>query len=423
VAILLMTLAGRLLLPPDRGSQELGAEPSMAELAELFGVAQSVLIGRLPADSAFAGRSASAVGARRNYGVSLLATVKEAPERWRRPRAFAVEPHTRLEPGDHLLVKGSDEALADFVAAGGLEARRFEPGLEGERVILELGVVEVLLTPGSRLVGRTVLEAGFRERFGVNVVGVRRRGTAVERRVSEIQLDFGDSLLIVGSWERIEELRKDRRNLIVASEAKPEADSLPAATRAPWALAVLGVMLGLMIFSDIPLVWTTVGAAMAMILGGAVEAGSVYRVVQWPSLMMIAAMLPTADALGNSGALDLLVGSASSLLSGAPVLATLLGLMVVTSLLSQVISNTATAVLLAPVAVQLSGLLGVGPEPLLIGVAVAASTAFATPVASPVNALVLGPGDYRFGDFVRAGVALQALVLPLAAALIVWMAG
>jgi di/tricarboxylate transporter len=422
-AILLMTLGGRALLPRDRGVRELGAEPSIAELAELFGVAQRVLICRLTSDSVFAGRSATAVGARRNYGVSLLAVVKEAPERWRRPRAYAVEPHTRLEAGDRLLVKGSEEALGDFVAAGGLEARRFEPGHHDERVILELCVVEVLLTPGSRLVGRTVLEAGFRERFGVNVVGVRRRGTALEQRVTEIELDFGDSLLIVGPWERIEELRLDRRNLIVASEARPEADRLPGAARAPWALAVLGTMLALMIFSDIPLVWTTVGAAMAMILGGAVEPGSIYRVVQWPSLVMIAAMLPAAAALGNSGALDLLVGSASSLLAGTPLLATLLGLMVVTSLLSQVISNTATAVLLAPVAVQLAELLDVGPEPLLIGVAVAASTAFATPVASPVNALVLGPGGYRFGDFLRAGVALQAVVLPLTAALIVWLAG
>ena len=138
---------------------------------------------------------------------------------------------------------------------------------------------------------------------------------------------------------------------------------------------------------------------------------------------MIAAMLPAATALGNSGALDLLVRSAGSALSGAPYFVALLGLMMVTSLLSLVISNTATAVLLAPVAAELASRLGLPAEPMLLGVAVAASTAFATPVASPVNALVLGPGGYRFADFLKAGIPLQVVVLLLSAALIRLIAG
>ncbi|MCP4201705.1 MAG: SLC13 family permease [bacterium] len=420
--ITLMVVAGRMLLPAGKGGTQLAEEPSLEELARLFGLAPRVAVCRLPANSPFAGRSASAVGARRNYGVSLLSQVKDAAEPWGRPRAYAVEPHSRLSAGDRLLAKGTKEALAEFVAAGGLEAHPFEPRREAERVILELGVVEVLLTPQSRLIGRTVRESGVRERFGVNVVAVRRRGKAIDRPVSTIRLDFGDSLLVVGSWNRIEELRRDRRNLIVASEPRTEPDRLPGAARAPWAVAVLAAMLALMVFSEVPLVWSAVGAALAMILGGAVEPGSVYRVIQWPSLVMIAAMLPVATALGNSGALDLLVGSASSALAGAPVVVALLGLMLATSLLSQVISNTATAVLLAPVAIEMASRLGVAAEPLLIGVAIAASTAFATPVASPVNALVLGPGGYRFGDFFKAGVALQATVLLLSAGLILVLA-
>jgi di/tricarboxylate transporter len=284
-------------------------------------------------------------------------------------------------------------------------------------------VVEVLLTPQSRLIGRTVRGSGINERFGIQVLAVRRRGRPLEGPVSEIRLDFGDSLLVSGPWEKIERIRSDRRNLIVASEARTERDRLPGARRAPWALAVLAAMLGLMIFADLPLVWVTVGAGLAMVLGGAVEVGAIYRVVHWPSLVMIAAMLPAATALENSGALELLVGSIGAALTGAPSWVGLVGLMVATSLLSQVISNTATAVLLAPVAIELSALLGIGVEALLLGVAVAASTAFATPVASPVNALVLGPGGYRFADFLRAGVALQVVVLLLSAGLILALAG
>jgi di/tricarboxylate transporter len=418
-----MSGIGRYLLPSARARAELAVEPSLAELARLFGLEQQVVVCRLPAGSPFAGRTASAVGARRNYSVSLLALVRDAAEPWGRPRAFAVEPHTRIEAGDRLLVKGTDRATAAFAAAGELEVQPFEPGREAEPVILELGVVEVLLTPQSRLIGSTVRESGVNERFGVNVVAVRRRGKALDRPVSTIRLDFGDSLLVVGSWERIEELRRDRRNLIVASEARTEPDQLPGAARAPWALAVLATMLGLMAVSDVPLVWSAVGAALAMVLGGAVEVSSLYRVVQWPSLVMIAAMLPAAAALANSGALDLLVDVASSALTGVPFLVAVLGLMMVTSLLSQVISNTAAAVLLAPVGLELASRLGIAAEPLLIGVAVAASTAFATPVASPVNALVLGPGGYRFGDFLKAGVTLQLVVLLLSAGLILVLAG
>ncbi len=416
--ITLLTVAGKALLPAARGGTELAAEPSLEELVALFGLTSRVAVCRLPAGSPFAGRTASAVGARRNHSVSLLARVAPPTEAWSRPRAFAVEPHTRFAAGDRLLVKGTDEAIAAFVAAGALEAHPFELGIEAEKVILELGVVEVLLTPQSRLIGRTVRESGVRERFGINVVAVRRRGKAIDQPVSTIRLDFADSLLVVGSWERIEELRRDRRNLIVASEARAEPDRLPGAARAPWALAVLATMLGLMVFTGVPLVWSAVGAALAMLLGGAVEPGTVYRVVQWPSLILIAAMLPAATALGNSGALELLVNTASSALAGTPPLVGLLGLMLATSLLSQVISNTATAVLLAPVALELAARLDISAEPLLLGVAIAASTAFATPVASPVNALVMGPGGYRFGDFLRAGVALQLVVLLLSAGLI-----
>ncbi len=421
--ITLLTVAGRALLPPPRDGGELAEEPSLEDLTTLFGLSPHVAVCTVPEGSPFAGRSASAVGARRNYSVSLLARVTPASEVWARPRAHAVEPHTRLAAGDRLLVKGADEAIRAFVAAGDLEAQPFDPERRAERLILELGVVEVLLTPQSRLIGRTVRESGVRERFGVNVVAVRRRGKAIDRPVSTIRLDFGDSLLVVGSWERIEILRRDRRNLIVASEARAEPDRLPGAARAPWALAVLAAMLGLMVFSQVPLVWSALAAALAMIVGGAVEPGSVYRAVQWPSLVLIAAMLPAATALGNSGALDLLVGVATATLTGAPLLVALLGLMLATSLLSQMISNTATAVLLAPVALELSSRLGIDAEPLLLGVAIAASTAFATPVASPVNALVLGPGGYRFGDFLKAGIALQIVVLALSAGLILLLAG
>ncbi len=421
--ILLLAFGGRWLLPPDRErDQEPSAEPSMRDLARVFELDRRIRMGEITPDSPFAGRRAVDVGARRHHGVSILALIRRPGELFRLPRVLAVEPHTRFEPGDRLLVKGAEEKVAGFLRAGALVATPFDSErAAAQRVIFEVSLVEVLVAPQSRLIGRTVREAAVHQRFGVNVVAVRRRGRVLEGAVSGIRLEFGDSLLVVGTWDRIEELGRDRLNFIVTARASEEPDRLPGASRAPWALAVVVAMLALMVFSDLDLVWLVVGAALAMVLGGAVELRAVYRVIHWPSLVMIAAMLPAATALEGSGALELLVGGLDSALGGAPFAVALLALMLVTSLLSQVISNTATAVLLAPLAVELAVRLGLEPEPLVLGVAIAASTAFATPVASPVNALVLGPGGYRFGDFLRAGVALQVLVLALAGGLLVWI--
>jgi di/tricarboxylate transporter len=413
-AVVLMVAAGRWLLPGASESDlNADAPPTMRELGSRFGVEDKLWVLDVEASSPYAGSTAASIGARRQYGVAFFAVARPPETAWGRPWASAVEPDTRFEAGDRLLVTGRPEAIDAFAAGGGLEARRYDPADADDRTIVDFGLVEALLTPGSRLIGRTVREAGIGRRFGVDVAAVRRRGKVLDQPVSTTTLDFGDSLLLVGTWDQLERLRGQRFDLIVADAASPGADRLPGAVRAPWALLVVVAMLGLMMFSNVDLVWPVVGAALAMVLGGAVEVRSIYRVVHWPSLVMVAAMLPSATALKSSGALDLLMGGLTTALADAPLAVSLAAVMLATSLLSQVISNTATSVLIAPVAVQLASQLGIDPTPLLIGVAVAASTAFTTPVASPVNALVMGPGGYRFADFLRAGSALQLLVLVL----------
>jgi di/tricarboxylate transporter len=151
-----------------------------------------------------------------------------------------------------------------------------------------------------------------------------------------------------------------------------------------------------------------------MVLTGAVGPDDAYRSINWMSVVLIAAVLPMATALQKTGGMALIVEGLGGPLERAGPLTLFAVLFVVTSLMSQVISNTATAVLLTPMAFELAMNVGARPEPFLMGIAIAASTAFATPIASPVNTLVLGPGGYRFGDFFRVGVALQAIVLVLA---------
>jgi di/tricarboxylate transporter len=181
---------------------------------------------------------------------------------------------------------------------------------------------------------------------------------------------------------------------------------------------VVALMLLALTLQLAPAVTVVLVAALAMVLTRCLSMPEAYRAINWQSIVLIGGMLPMATALEVSGALSLIVGALTEALGGAGPVALMAALMALTSLLSQVISNTATTVLLAPVAVASAQTLGVDPRPLLLGVAIAASTAFATPVASPVNMLVLGPGGYRFMDFVKVGLPLQLAALAIALVLI-----
>jgi len=183
----------------------------------------------------------------------------------------------------------------------------------------------------------------------------------------------------------------------------------------------VGIMLGMMLlmaFGTLPAVTAVLLAAMAMVLTGCVKGEDAYRSVNWESVVLIAGILPMATALEKTGGMQFIVDRLGTALEGSGPLVLLVVLFILTSALSQIISNTATAVLLAPIAYQLALGIGAAPEPFMMTIAVAASTAFATPMASPVNTLVLGPGGYRFGDFFKIGVLLQVVILAVTVFLI-----
>lgn len=193
-----------------------------------------------------------------------------------------------------------------------------------------------------------------------------------------------------------------------------EQDSVPARTRhAPMALMILALMLILMVTGWQSSLTAVLTAMLLMLLTGCVKMDEAYRSLNAPSLILIAAMLPLAGAMERSGALQLVVDNLLQLLDGRGPVLVCAGLFVFTTVFSQFISNTATTVLVAPVALAAAQGLGLNPEPLLMTVAIAASTAFATPIASPVNTLVMTPGGYRFNDFVKVGIPLQLLTLAL----------
>jgi di/tricarboxylate transporter len=233
----------------------------------------------------------------------------------------------------------------------------------------------------------------------------------VAEGLAELRLRFGDTLLVQGPRAAIERLKRERNDAVVLVEPDGGAVSRRAARRAPVAIALMLAMLVVMTTGWLPTVVAVGLAAIAMVATGCLSMEEAYRAINWESVVLIAGVLPMATALETTGGMRLVVDALVAGVGPYGPLALLAGLFVLTSVASQVISNTATAVLLAPIAFQAGLDLGVSPYPLLMAVALAASTSFATPVASPVNTLVLNPGQYRFGDFAKVGLALQALVL------------
>jgi di/tricarboxylate transporter len=421
IGIGFMVLVGRRLLPerPPPGSASAPPVTSVAALTESYGLAGTIFAARVPPGSPVEGRTIEELHIRRRYGVNVVG-IRPMGERaglnlrpplpGLRPtdEVRPTPPSTRFRAGDLIYLQGPPKAVANFVGAQHIEIL---PESEGEEVPEGLGLVEVLLTPGSRLLGKTVEESGIREKFRVTVLSIRRMGEPIGDKVATTPLRFGDTLLVKGAWNRIQLLERERRDFVITGIPRELDRAVRPYRRAPIAVTILVGMMAVMALNLVPPVLAVLTAAAAMVVTGCVGGEEAYRSINWQGVVLIATVLPVATALEVSGGMALIVSGLGGVLGQAGPLVLLAVLFVLTSALSQVISNTATAVLLAPIAFQLAMNLGARPEPFLMGIAVAASTAFATPIASPVNTLVLGPGGYRFGDFFRIGVALQVLLL------------
>ena len=407
-AILYMVFIGRRLLPAsDAKDTEARDRRTLADLAQAYGVDGHMVRLRLDAGSPLIGQTVVQAGLRTRFGVTVFGM-----ERHGRfgTKVLPVLSKTVFESGDILYAVDSAGQAANMQANGLAVATEFD-GRQYTLIARELGLADVLLTPTSRLTGHTLTESRFRETYDLGVLAIARKGEPVAGNFAEETLAFGDALLVGGDWERIRTLRSLNKDFMLLSLPEEIHEITPGRDRAGLALLVIAVMLGIMTFKLLPTVVTVLMAAVAMVLLGCVPVRNIYRAINWESLVLIAGMLPMAKALEKTGGLTLIVDSLMALIgNGSPVLA-MVALFVLTSVFSQVISNTATTVLIAPVALGVAQLMGVAPEPLMMTVALSASTAFATPVASPVNTLVLGPGQYRFLDFVKVGLPLQVLVM------------
>ncbi len=285
----------------------------------------------------------------------------------------------------------------------------------------EIGMVEAIVPAESELIDRTVLEARVRGEHGLTVIGLRRGRVVHGHGLLNEELRIGDTLLLVGFWADIRRLHADGGSMVALSMPAELDEVLPAASKAPHALAVLALVVGLMVSGVVPNVQAALIGCLLMGLLGCVDMPSSYRSISWKSLVLIVGMMPFSVALQRTGGVDLAADGMVALVGGAGPRVVLAMLFVITALLGLFISNTATAVLMAPVALAIAGDLQASPYPFAMIVALAASSAFMTPISSPVNTLVVGPGNYAFGDFVRIGVPFTLVVVIVSVLLVPWL--
>jgi di/tricarboxylate transporter len=314
----------------------------------------------------------------------------------------------QLESGDCLLVESSAEVLLEKARSLGLA-----PISEGETGLVRipdgsLKLAEVVLSPKSKLLGKTLAEIDFRSRFGLSVLAIRHEGTTLFERLVQIPLHFGDSLLIEGSSERLAALRRDPDFLMLDTYPPLE----PRRThKAPLTVAILLGGLIMVTTGWLPVPVALLIGAILMVLSGALSMEEAYQSIEWKSVFLIAGMLPLGIAMEKTGTAQLMANWIVDLIGGWGALAVLAGIYVMTGLLTEVMSNAAATVLVTPIAIDVALRLGADPRSFVIGVVIAASTSFLMPIGHQVNVIIFGPGGYKFSDYTRVGVILNVILL------------
>ncbi|WP_313741357.1 SLC13 family permease [Pseudomonas sp.] len=395
------------------------ARPTLHDLVQDYRLSGRERRLRVRAHSPLVGHSLGELALRTAHGANVVGIERQHKLT---TRVVAADSATVLQAGDVLLLdlfdKGND--LRGLCQSMKLDPLRFKAAYFIDQS-QDLGMAEVSLPPGSGLLGKTVLGLALRTRLGLNVMGLRREQQAIEEGLLETPLRMGDTLLVVGPWKAIRQLQTHPHDFIVLSLPAEIDQVAPARRRAPQALASLAVMVALMVSGLVPNVVAALIGCLLMGAGRCIDMNSAYRAIHWQSLVLIVGMLPFALALQQTGGIALAVDGLVGLLGGAGPRTMLACLFALTAVIGLFISNTATAVLMAPVAISMASELGLSPYPFAMTVALAASAAFMTPVSSPVNTLVLGPGQYRFADFVKVGVPFTVLVMLVTVVMVPWL--
>ena len=419
--VVLLPLTRWFLSKKQDRSEQAATGKSLNELVKEYGLSNNLFRLRATTTSGIVGQTILALDVRRRYGLNILEVRRGEASQHRFLKTVTqrlASADTVVAAGDVLYINGHAADVERFVKDYALELM---DGHETEMAshtdnrldFYDIGIAEILLTPSSDIVNQRVKEAGFRDKFNVNVLGIRRKKEYLLQDLGRERMHSGDVLLVQGTWQDIARLSNESSDWVVLGQPLEEAAKVTLDYKAPVAALIMLLMVAMMVFDFIPVapVTAVMIAAMLMVLTGCfrnVEAA--YKTINWETIMLFAGMLPMSIALEKTGASEYISDTLVSGLGSYGPLALMAGIYFTTSLLTMFISNTVTAVLMAPIALQSALQIGVSPVPFLFAVTVAASMCFASPFSTPPNALVMPAGQYTFMDYIKVGLPLQIIM-------------
>ncbi|PVX42813.1 di/tricarboxylate transporter [Pasteurella langaaensis DSM 22999] len=385
---------------------------SINDLIESYHLHQRIKRFVVKTGSPFIGKTVEELHLRSNYGLNILAI-----ERWKRFRPVFLAASlgkTEIREKDILMIDVSNPELDlnELCRLLVLEQAPIRSQNFNEQA-KSIGMAEITPIPDAGAIGKSAVELHFRSRYGLNVIGIKRQGELLQGNLVETPLESGDLLLVVGDWKLIQQLREKTKSFFILRYPSEIDKAVPARSQAWHAIFSVATMVVLMVTGIVPNVLAALIACLMLGKFRCIDARSAYGSIQWPSLILIIGMMPFSIALQKTGGVNIVVDFMIHTVGTMGKHWILISLFVLCAVVGLFISNTATAILMAPIAITMAQQLGLSPLPFAMTVAIASSAAFITPISSPVNTMVLGPGEYRFSDFVKIGAPFTILVMLL----------
>ena len=429
VGLICVTIGTLVLMPLTKWflskkgkKQEVNASgKSLNQLVKEYGLSSNLFRLRADTSSLLVGKTIIDLDVRRKYGLNILEVRRGDISQNRFLKTITqklAEPDTVMQEQDVLYVTGEVESVERFAEDYLLEMLDGHTTEEAAKAnnsldFYDIGIAEIVLMPSSNLANRTVKDADLRGKFNVNVLGIRRKKEYILQDLGNEKMHSGDVLLVQGTWQDIARLSKEDADWVVLGQPLNEAAKVTLDYKAPVAAAIMVLMVVMMVFDFIPVAPVTavmIAGVLMVITGCFRNVEAAYKTINWETIVLFAGMLPMSLALEKTGASEYISNSLVTGLGSYGPIVLMAGIYFTTSLMTMFISNTATAVLLAPIALQSAIQIGVSPIPFLFAVTVGASMCFASPFSTPPNALVMPAGQYTFMDYIKVGLPLQIIM-------------
>lgn len=419
--VVLMPLTKIFLTPKGGEKQKKQSGKTLNELVAEYGLADNLFRVHVVDTAEVIGKTIVELDIYRKYGINVMELRRSAGQNKfvRTVNQQLASPMLMLQKDDVLYLSGDAERvkqMADDFKLKLLDIHTDE--IEGSSSnasldFYDIGIAEILIMPSSSMINRKIMDVGFRSKFNINVLGIRRGKSYLLHDLGNEKIHDSDVLLVQGAWRDIARLRNESTNWVVLGEPLQEAAKVTLDYKAPMAALIMIAMIVLMVVDSIPVapVTAVLLAAILMVITGCVRSvEAAYKTINWQTIVLFAAMLPMSTALEKTGVSTAIADFIVSTFGSSGTYVALAAVYFATSIMTIFISNTVTAVLMAPIALQCAIGIGVSPIPFLFAVTVAASMCFASPFSTPPNALVMPAGQYTFMDFIKVGLPLQIIM-------------